>query len=146
MEFQEPLALATMLGRLQPLFSLTVVFFFHCFYFLVSDQLMHDVVTDRCMCYVAQSIRRTQSLTLIFESTLIHTGNLKIERNKLSYTRHMCQDLVLEETSCLSIRITEHLPLAITKSLYFGWLLMGGLTVLRPCQGKFYGPKSSDNA
>ena len=41
----------------------------------------------------------------------------------------MCQDLVLEETSCLSIRIIEHLPLAITKSLYFGWLLMGGLTV-----------------
>ena len=53
LEFQEPLALATMLKRLQPLFSLTVVFFFYCFYFLVSDWLMHGVVTDRCMCYVA---------------------------------------------------------------------------------------------
>ena len=67
----------------------------------------------------------------MFGSTLIHIGNAEIARNKLSYTntRYMCQDLVLEETSCLSIRIIEHLPLAITKSLYFGWLLMGGLTV-----------------
>ena len=31
MEFQKPLALAAMLERLQPLFSLTVVLFFHCF-------------------------------------------------------------------------------------------------------------------
>ena len=30
-KFQKPLALATMLQRLQPLFSLTVVLFFHCF-------------------------------------------------------------------------------------------------------------------
>ena len=34
MEFQKPLALATMLEQLQPLFSLTVVFFFIVFIFL----------------------------------------------------------------------------------------------------------------
>ena len=64
---------------------------------------------------IADVLRRLEyttelSLTLIFGSTLIHMANLEIASNKLSSTRKMSQDLVLEETSCLSMPIIDHLP------------------------------------
>ena len=64
---------------------------------------------------IADVLRRLEyttelSLTLIFGSTLIHMANLEIASNKLSSTRKMCQDLVLEETPCLSMPIIDHLP------------------------------------
>ena len=37
---------------------------------------------------------------------------------------------LLKETSCGSILVRDHLPLATTKSAHFGWSLSGGSTVV----------------
>ena len=44
----------------------------------------------------------------------------------------MCPDHFLEEATCVSILVRDHLPQATTKSLHFGWLLTGGSTVFMP--------------
>ena len=42
----------------------------------------------------------------------------------------MCWDPFSEEVPCGSILVNDHLLLASTKSLHFGWSFMGGSTVV----------------